>query len=282
MPPHIPAQRVYLDTNIVGGYLRYSPGDITKFKSALAGGYRYYASVEVLGELACNSDQGSFATQMRTLGELVTPSCIYHQPGDLIKCDLVRFADMPLRSLLVDHDEVLRMQRVIEMVYKDEETDRIRKGHRVSIKSFDQFDKEASAEVLKRMTNMDEFPQTFAEYWAWLKSEDRLKDSFVAVCRNKTPQPTLEGMSLLAGNLDSYRAIHTTLVMLKLLPYSRAMSLCTPGKGDGGDIRQAVAGSYCDLFITDDERFRKLLSLASSILPYKVLSPKDFLETHVA
>lgn len=267
--------RVYIDTNIVGSYLRDFPEKLAQFKAAEHRGYRFYASTDGISELACNTDFKSFETQLSTLRTLVSENCIFKQPRDLVRSELLRLTSQAIVSPLLSPFEISEMLPFIVHKYTEKEFRVLQTQQHTDKRDFLAWDKDMSAKV-DRLIGKDAMPGTFDEYWAFSKSSGELRATLDSICKTN-------GSNLDAETLDrllettSFKAIHVEALLTRLFPFTRLKKLKAPHKGDSIDIRHAVAGAYCDIFLSRDNGFREFFSIAGNVWPYKVMSPDDFL-----
>lgn len=269
-------KRIYLDTSVIGSYLRDHPNKLTNFKGKENSSLRYYASIETIGELSVNKDFSSFTTQMKMLRELVSDDHFYHQPADLVRRDLDRFAKRPPRSLLIEREYIKGLCDLIEDIHSDNETQEFRQTHFTRGKYFLNWDRKAK-ENMFNTANLDGIPSTFEAFWGATSRDGVIERIIKDLGENHKINLTQAQISELYSNLPSYKSIFVHMVIQKLFPYSRMTRLCKSGRGDNNDLRQAVAGSYCDVFVTRDEDFLALLKAGEKILPYRISCPEDFL-----
>ena len=261
--------RVYLDTSVIGGYLRDVPARIDDFERVKAKGHKYYASTDVFSELACTSDRSRFAEQWRVLQRLVNPNCYYKQPRELVKCELQRLKRSGVCSLMVPSEEILQMLALVPGSHSE-----TRKKHLAIGSDFSKFNR-SSRNVAGKIR--DALPNDFMQCWARIKAVGEFDKACQDICQEHSPRLTSDELDELRTEPPRYRVIFTKILTLKLFPYCQAKGLSCPSKGDAGDLRHAVVAAYCDILLTRDIRFIEFLNRASQLLPYKVMSPEMFL-----
>ena len=269
--------RVYLDTNIVGSFLRDLPEKIDAFKRAETMGFRYYASTEGISEFACNSDIASFERQVHMLRQLIADNCFYKQPKQLVQCDLWRLTGKRVVSLLAGPDEI---SQILSLTIRSHGHTGFIRDRKAYVEGNLDFFKSVKVAMNKVDTLTKDFvssPCPFEEYWASITSSDALRKYLEEICRDLSCTLDSDQLKKLSHELSSYRATYAYILILALFLYSRLMKLQGSHRGDGVDIRHAIAGAYCDIFLTRDQRFRDLLKLGGDLWPYTVMSPEEFL-----
>lgn len=271
------AIRVFLDTNIIGGFLRDSPDRLGEFQRARQAGVRYFSSTDVASELACNPDIASLQKQLAMLRGLVSDDSFYREPQELIRAELWRLQARGLLQILVPASEIAKRLPLLLCHHGERQFQDLRDHHRSQNRQFLEEDRASTTALLELAKSTPDLPKTFEDFFRWAGAIEGGPNPLGTMSRHLGCPMTEGDWGKFRKNPSEYRVICSWMVILRLFPYSRLVNIRAPHEGDSIDCRHAVAGALCDVILTRDKAFRRFLGLAGSFLPYSIKSPDEFL-----
>ena len=284
MVSRLSSQALYLDTNVYDHILHKKGGvndaHISAFNAALKNGNFFVPlSLLVVEEtiLALKSVPELANQQLQLVGKVSNIRTIFKPPDQLLQDDVRAFvrgrkstpfmkANRHLRRQI--HDILVRDQNASEL---EEVMNLIRSGK----EDFRRFMRATKKRVESDLTSVESEPQSFERYLQ-LAAPDLAED--YAQQAGRLSQCKEKGINKLLDGVESLRlSVAANLSMI----YGQIVDGWSPQIGDAIDMRHCVLASVAATFISQDNRFRKLMSRIPHDPGFVVLDLVSWIESHL-
>lgn len=269
--------RVYLDTNIYSETFRDS-SVVSRFKSAKKHGLCHFSgSVEVIQEIVSHRGNLSEAKlNFRRFADLVSPRRISIEPALLVMNEIEEKIADTERDVYMSAAEARNFLKTVYDNFESPEIEKLCRDFSEAKKT--KFKERRDDYRHERETVQFDPGSPFPPIYANLLTDGALQ-TLQSPYRSFDLEAPISKIERALTRLDQLPATRSSLAIVAAQMYRQLLSQnnAQPHRNDDMDIRIGITAAYSDVIVTADSSFRATLITCKSLLPFRALSPEDFL-----